>query len=106
VHVLGHHQPRCISEAGHQIVPNRFGDQLVKFLPLRGHWLIASLGVNTQHRRQQRHRAHRIQQTGSYPGFQQSQPFGLIGAPADAAAPLQQGAHRMEACVGVKRRTQ
>ena len=37
-------------------------------------------------------------------GVEESQPLGLIGEPADAAAALQQGAHRVQAGVGVKRR--
>ena len=103
VHILGHHQPGAAGQTRQQIGLHRLRDQLVELSALGSHLLVAGLGFDAQHRRQQRHSATRIQPGGANLGVQQPQPLGLISAAVDAAATLQQRAHWVQAGVGVKR---
>jgi len=69
-----HHRPR----SGGQRRSQRGGQRVA----------LLGLGSNAQHRCQQWHQAVRIQRTGQDLGIQESQPFGLIGEPSNAAPAL------------------
>ena len=69
VHILGHHQARTVAQTRQQIALHRLRDQLIELAALGGHRLIAGLGADPQHRRQQRHQGPRLQRTGRHLGF-------------------------------------
>ena len=104
VHIFSHQQPRTATHTGQQILLHRLTDQLVELAALGGHRLIAGLARDPQHRRQQRHHPHRIQthRAATSACSSRNRSAGSVD-PVDAAAVFQQGAHRVQADIGVKR---
>lgn len=89
-------------QAGHEVVAHGLGDQIVEFATFVSSGLIPVLGVDAQHRRQQRDETYGIQCQSCQFGSEQLEAVDRIGEMTYAATAFDQRTYRVQAGVGVE----